>query len=349
MAANDHARSRRPAYRTQCGCGCAEADRTSLEEVVKRLPPDQARRLQDTTGSPTNDVLFAAALKAAPSVLPVILPGEANSLAFAPKAGFAFAGDDPKLFLRAFPSAETNLPFLDDAAKGIGSMNLSPNRDGVVRQVPLFFRLGDQIVPSLAAEALRVAQGASTYVLKSSNASGETAFGQKTGVNSVRVGNIEIATDAAGELTLKFRQASLSAFIPAWKLLAGEVDENQIAGKIILVGSSTPGLFDFRATPLDPALPGVEIQAQILEHNLSGRRLTRPDYALVAEQCLVVALGLLLAFRPYGRLASAPFCPPRSLPPAGSPFAIGTCFSILSIHRSCCCSRLASPFTSIAR
>ena len=166
-------------------------------------------------------------------------------------------------------------------------MNLFPNRDGVVRQIPLFFRFGDRIVPSLAAEALRVAQGASTYILKSSNASGETAFGQKTGLNSVRIGDIEIATDAAGALTLKFRQSNPSAFIPAWKLLAGEVDESQIAGRIILIGTSTPGLLDLRATPLDAALPGVEIQAQIIEHILAGRRLTRPDYALAAEQCPV--------------------------------------------------------------
>ena len=273
----------------------AEADRTSLEEVVKRLPPDQAHRLQGTAGSPTNDELFAAALKAAPAVLPIILTGQASSPAFAPKAGFAFAGDDPKPFLWAFPGAESNLPVLDAAAKGIGSMNLFPNRDGVVRQIPLFFRFGDRIVPSLAAEALRVAQGASTYILKSSNASGETAFGQKTGLNSVRIGDIEIATDAAGALTLKFRQSNPSAFIPAWKLLAGEVDESQIAGRIILIGTSTPGLLDLRATPLDAALPGVEIQAQIIEHILAGRRLTRPDYALAAEQCLIIALGLLMA------------------------------------------------------
>jgi len=31
-----------------------------------------------------------------------------------------------------------------------------------------------------------------------------------------------------GALTLKFRQSNPSAFIPAWKLLAGEVDESQI-------------------------------------------------------------------------------------------------------------------------
>jgi adenylate cyclase len=273
----------------------AEADRSSLEEVVKQLPTDQANRLRAMASPPANDALFAEALKAAPSVLSIILSGQVNSPAVAPKAGFVFAGDDPKPFLRAFQGAEVNLPQLDSAARGTGSMNLFPNRDGVVRQVPLFFRLGDQIMPSLAAEALRVAQGASTYVLKSSNASGETAFGQNTGLNHVRIGNIEVATDAAGALTLKFRQSNPRAFIPAWKLLAGEIDESQIAGKIILIGTSTPGLLDLRATPLDAAVPGVEIQAQIIENILAGRRLTRPDYALSAEQCLIVALGLLMA------------------------------------------------------
>jgi adenylate cyclase len=274
----------------------AEADRTSFEEVAKRLPPNLAKRLPNTVDYPTNDEAFAAALDAAPSVLSVILTGEPNSLDFAPKCGFAFAGDDPMQFLSAFAGAQSNLAPLDFAAKGIGSMNLLPNHDGVVRQVPLFFRHRDRIIPSLAAEALRVAQGASTYVLKSSNASGETAFGKRTGLNHIRIGNIEIATDAAGALTLKFRRSNPSAFIPAWKLLAGDVDESQIAGNIVLVGTSTPGLLDLRSTPLDSALPGVEIQAQTIENILAGRRLTRPDYALAAEQFLIVILGLLMAF-----------------------------------------------------
>lgn len=274
----------------------AEADRTSLEEVLKRLPPNQISRLQGMNDSPTNDELFAETLQAAPSVLATILIDQSTSTAtLPPKAGFVFAGDDPKPFLRSFPGAESNLPTLDAAAKGIGSMNLFPNQDGVVREVPLFFRLGAQIVPSLAAEALRVAQGASTYILKSSNASGETAFGQQTGLNRVRIGNIDAATDAAGALTLKFRESNPASFIPAWKIIAGTVDESEIAGKIVLIGTSTPGLFDLRSTPLDAAIPGVEIQAQILENIISGSRLTRPDYALAAEECVTIVLGLLMA------------------------------------------------------
>ncbi|HEY8006716.1 MAG TPA: adenylate/guanylate cyclase domain-containing protein [Methylocella sp.] len=273
----------------------AEPDRTSLEQVIKRMPPEQAGRLRDLVGSATNDQLLAEALKGTPSVLALLLTNETNTPDIAQKAGFAFAGDDPKPFLPAFTGVESNLPFLDEAAKAIGAINLVPNRDGVVRQVPLFFRLGDRIIPSLAAEALRVAQGASTYVIKSSNASGETAFGQQTGINRVRIGEMDIPTDAKGQLTLKFRPTAPDIYIPAWKILAGEVSENQIAGKIILIGTSLPSLFDLRATPLDPVIAGVEIDAQIIENILKQNRLSRPDYADAAEKSIIVVLGLLMA------------------------------------------------------
>ena len=77
--------------------------------------------------------------------------------------------------------------------------------------------------------------------------------------------------------------------------MAGEVSESQVAGKIILVGTTTPGLLDLRATPLDPVIPGVEIVAQVIENILTQTRLTRPDYAVAAEQSVIVVLGLLMA------------------------------------------------------
>jgi adenylate cyclase len=274
----------------------AEPDRTSLEEIIKRLPADQAVRLEAAVGRVTgNDIQFAEALSATPSVLSIVLTEQATVERFEPKAGFVFLGDDPKQFLRSFTGADTNLPVFDNAAKGVGSFNMLPNRDGVVRQVPLFSRLGDQIVPSLAAEALRVAQGASTYVLKSSNASGESAYGEQTGLNHVRIGDVETAVNPDGTLTVKFRKSNPAAFIPAWKVLAGEDDPSQIAGKIVFVGSSAPGLLDLRATPLDPALPGVEVHAQIVEHILSGQSLARADFTDAIEELLIVGLGLLLA------------------------------------------------------
>src|SRR6185436_17488969 len=103
----------------------------------------------------------------------------------------AIAGDDPRPFIADFGAANGNLAILDQAARGIGSINWMPDRDQVVRRAALLYRVGDTLVPSLAAEALRVAQGATTYVLKSSNASGETAFGASTGLNHIRIGALD--------------------------------------------------------------------------------------------------------------------------------------------------------------
>ena len=212
------------------------------------------------------------------------------------KAGFAFAGDDPRPFLLEFKGASRNLPEFENAARGIGAFNWVADRDQIVRRVALVFRLNQTFVPSLAVEALRVAQGATTYVLKASNASGETAFGQSTGLNHIRIGDVEVPTDAGGGVYLKFRHFNKTAYIPAWKVLAGEVPQEEIEGRIILIGTSAPGLLDLRATPVDAAIPGIDIHAQLLEHLLTGKFLERPDYALALEQFVILVLGIMLAF-----------------------------------------------------
>ena len=78
-------------------------------------------------------------------------------------------------------------------------------------------------------------------------------------------------------------------------MLAGEVPQEDIEGRIILVGTSAPGLLDVRATPIDAALPGIDIHAQVLEHLMTGRFLEHPDYALALEQFIILALGIMLA------------------------------------------------------
>jgi adenylate cyclase len=273
----------------------AEPDRTSMEAIVKQLPPEEAKAVTAAmTGRPSNDELFADALKDAPSVLSVAL-GEGPNTTLPAKAGFAFGGDDPRPFLLGFTGVTRNLSQFEDAARGIGAFNWIADRDQIVRRVALMFRLNDAFVPSLAAEALRVAQGASTYVLKASNASGETAFGQSTGLNHIRIGDVTVPTDAAGGVYLKFRHFNKAAYIPAWKVLAGEVSQEDIDGKIILVGTSAPGLLDLRATPVEAAVPGIDIHAQVLEHLLTGNFLERPDYATALEEFVIIVLGTMLA------------------------------------------------------
>jgi adenylate cyclase len=281
----------------------SEPDRTSLEQALKQMTPAEAAALAPLiAGKESHDQSFADVIAKNPTVLATALtarPSDPPPL----KAGFATVGDDPKNFVPAFAGANVNLPILDAAASGIGSINWLPDRDQVVRRIPLIYRVGDQFVPTLTTEALRVVQQAGSYVLKGSNASGETAFGQQTGLNHIRVGAIEIPTDADGGIWLHFRPHEARAYVPAWKVLNGAVDPQEFAGRIVLVGTSAPGLIDLRATPLDAAIPGVEIHAQAIEQILLGAQggasLSRPDYAIAVEIVLTLALGLALSFVVY--------------------------------------------------
>ncbi len=213
------------------------------------------------------------------------------------KAGFSHAGDDPLLFLHGFQASIAPIKVLADRAAGIGALNWVPDRDRVVRQVPLLFALRDEIVPSLAAEALRLAQedGAS-YFIKSSNASGETAFGAKTGIVALRIGKLVVNTQPHGDVRVRFTRHEPRRFIPAWKLIDNEVDPAEIENKIIFIGSSAAALGDMVTTPLDASVPGVEIHAQLLEHILDGESLVRPDIAGGVEMLAMALLSLIMIF-----------------------------------------------------
>ena len=99
----------------------------------------------------------------APALADAALDGEPGgppvSRTPAHKATFAVAGDDPALFVPQFSSAVVNLAELEAGALGNGALNAAPDVDQVIRRVPLVLALHDQLYPSLAAEALRVAQG----------------------------------------------------------------------------------------------------------------------------------------------------------------------------------------------
>ena len=87
-----------------------------------------------------------------------------------PKAGFAFAGDEPLAYVGSFPAAISNLPGLEAAAAGNGFLNQIVYWHHVVRRVPLILRLSEKPYPSLVAETLRVALGASCYVGRAAGA-----------------------------------------------------------------------------------------------------------------------------------------------------------------------------------
>ena len=231
----------------------------------------------------TPDAAFARSMDDGAVVLGSFVSELPNGVSGAVKAGFATAGDDAAKFLPSWPGLLSPLPELAQHAAGIGFLNWRPDADRVVRRVPLILNVNGALHPSLAMEALRVAQGASTYVVKSLNASGETAFGQAYGVVAIRNGDLTIPTDAGGDIRVYFARADPRRSIPAWKVLDPGTDLSDLRGSIVFFGASAALLSDIVATPLSPAMPGVEAHAQIVEQLLSGQTLRRPDWAPSAE------------------------------------------------------------------
>ena len=234
------------------------------------------------TGETPDDV-FARAIDGAPVVLGSFVSEAPSGRGGSVKAGFVTAGDDATKFLTPSPGALAPLSQLAQHAAGVGFLNWRPDSDRVVRRVPLVLNVDGALHPSLAMEALRVAQGASTYIVKSSNASGETAFGEVYGVLAIRNGDLTIDTDPAGDIRVYFARPDPRRSIPAWKVLEPGADLSSLRGAIVFVGASAALLSDIVATPLSPAMPGVEAHAQIVEQLLSGQTLRRPDWVPSAE------------------------------------------------------------------
>jgi adenylate cyclase len=292
----------------------AEPDRTSpklLLPLLKDMGVDggEAEQLLGKMADP--DQRLVEAISKLPVVVSFALTangGTGNPLA---KAGFSAAGGagwDPLRFVRSFPDAVAALPALQKAAAGNGFDNELPDEwDGIVRHVPLLLRLGDKAVPSLAAEALRLGTGASTYIAKGAGANGQQSFGENTGLNSVKIGPLVVPTDSAGQVWAHFAPTDRSRFISASDILSGKFDPAKIADNIVLIGASYEGLNDLHATPIDPKMPGVEIQAQMIEQILQGDFLDKPDWASGAEIVFALSIGamLILAIPRFGALASA--------------------------------------------
>ncbi|KAA1184904.1 adenylate/guanylate cyclase domain-containing protein [Rhizobium tropici] len=266
----------------------AEPDRLSPRNVVRDvtgIDPSLLGKLPD------NDEIFSQSLAGRPVVLGFGLSNEGNYLPPV-KAGFAYTGETPFGAPPAIKAATPLQPQLQANASGLGHISLNPGASSaVVRAVPLFLSDGKQLYPSLALEALRVAQGASTYVL-------DAAPNTPNTLTRVKIGDFIVPVTAAGELWLYVSPDTADRYISAAKVLSpGDASADMktaIEGSIIFVGTSASGLQDVRTTALGENVPGVSIHAQIVEQILSGRFLSRPDWADGLEILFIAILGSLL-------------------------------------------------------
>src|ERR1700694_5735739 len=295
-----------------------------------RLNPDVAadtfRNLDEATREklralPSNDEVFADAMRHSRVVLgETALPDVLTELdKTLPVTGLAMLGEDPQRFMFKFPGLLRNTPVLEKAAGGRGLLTINPERDGIVRRVPMIMQAQGATMPSLSFEMLRLATGTDTIFIKSDRA----------GIKSIGVKGFEIPTDRNGQLWIHFARYDPSIYVSAVDVLNGSVAPEKIARKLVAIRTSAVGLNDIKTTPVSRSMPGVEIHAQVLEAALTRMLLSQPPYGPVLEFGAALLLGLLV-------IAFAPLFGPVTLVAVGALFAsllIGTSWYFYTKHR----------------
>jgi diguanylate cyclase (GGDEF)-like protein len=272
----------------------SEPDRLSPARLAELLPDgvtfDDARaKLRDL---PDNDQAFASAIGNSNVAIGFALTHDPGPRLPKLKPRYATKGPAPDPYLLSFGGAITALPVLETSAAGYGYLTHTVGTDEVIRRLPLFVRIGETVYPSLVAEALRIAQGASNHATKTADpASGNTG---RTGLINVRIGRLIVPTDPAGQIWIRYRNSVHTQAVPAWQVLSGEAQASQLSGRIVLVGSSAVGVGDFGVNALGELTSSLAVQAQAIETILAADYLTRPDWIAGAEMLFCLVLGAIL-------------------------------------------------------
>ena len=200
----------------------------------------------------------------------------------AARRGFAAIGNDPAPWLFTWRGAIAPLPSLAGNADGVGLLAATPERDGVVRRLPMLARIGDTLYPSLVLETLRTVAGDPSYQIKAGEA----------GVEAVRIPAFPaINTDSNGRIWLAWN----SSFR---KIEATEITKEAVEGKIVVLGLTIEGVGGIIGTPLGEKWSH-EVQAAALQTLIDGSTITRLSFAKSLELLVLsVMLGLLLFLVP---------------------------------------------------
>lgn len=177
-----------------------------------------------------------------------------------------------------------NLPVLQSAARAGGFFDNPLNdADGVFRRIPLVQSFEGSLYTSLAVAVSEVALG---EPVQFSDANDALAIGSH---------RIPVDQDMAALIPYRGAQGSFP-YISATDVLTRRADADLIEGAIVLVGTTAPGLFDLRNTPVQKIYPGVEIHANVIAGILDGRFLSRPAYTVALELAQLLIIGLALSF-----------------------------------------------------
>lgn len=209
-----------------------------------------------------------------------------------------------------------NIPVLTDAALAAGHFNPIVDPDGLIRKVPLLLEFEGDLYESLSLAIFRTfkaveqeeakGDGLTVPPLTLIDVAGETVVGDSGAVlSAIHIGDkhIPVGSDASVFVAYQGPEKTFS-YLSFDDLVEGRVSLAQLKNKLVLVGTTAPGLSDFRSTPLGELYPGVEVHANVLASLLSNQpnavparpvetRILEPLAILVSTVLMVLTLGRL--------------------------------------------------------
>ncbi len=285
----------------------AERDETSGLKVLRQLgeaglksDPKFQAVLKEITPSLQYDRLFADKIRGRPIVLGYYFNNHLSKPSNMSSADLPAAVFPPGSFQNQKVSALSysgyggNLPELLKAASSAGHFNAEPDADGVHRKAPMLAEFGGAYYEPLSLSMVRLLQGSPP--LQAHFAEPSIASSGYLGLEWLTTGRVRIPIDSSALAFIPYRGGERSfPHISATDVLRGTADAAVLKNRIVLVGSTAPGLLDLRATPVSPAYPGVEIHANLITGMLDGSIKQSPAYLHGAEVLLLTVVGGFLA------------------------------------------------------
>lgn len=182
------------------------------------------------------------------------------------------------------------LPLLLNKAASAGFYNSLPDNDGVIRRMPVMIEYQKGFYASLSIMLTEAAMGATEIRLVNPGGDGFNRFLP----HALDIEGLEVPFDAEGGVLVPYRVPGAYRFISATDVLSGEAPASQLEGRIVLVGTTAPGLADIRATPVSKLFPGVEIHASMMSGILDQNLKWKPRELTAMSVLSVIVLGLII-------------------------------------------------------
>ena len=277
----------------------ASSGLSSLEKLARRELRDQPafqNTLKELRSTLDYDARFAASLKNRPIVLGYYFNSSADghTTGVLPQPVFpAGMFDKRAVAFTQWATYGANLEIFQKSAATAGHFNPIVDFDGMARRVPLIAQYDGKYYESLSLAMVRLLLGSPPL-----RAGFPDDVGGMEWLDILAPGGatmrVPVDENAAALIPYRGYQGSFPYFSIA-DVLSGKVPKEQIAGRVLIVGTTAPGLMDLRATPVGAAYAGVEIHANLISGMLDGVIKHKPSYILGADVLLVLIAGLVMA------------------------------------------------------